>query len=944
MSFVSGQRYINSADLQLGLGRVVAENHRMVKVAFDAVDEERIYAKESAPLTRYVLSVGDSVRHKDGWEMVIEAIKELNGLNIYLGTTADGQEEVLPETEIANTISLDRPAERLFNAQIDKHRWFQLRQQARRHQLRLQSAETYGLAGCRTALLPHQLYIAHAVGKRYAPRVLLADEVGLGKTIEAGLIIHQQMLTGRAKRILIMVPDSLVHQWLVELLRRFNLSFGVFDEEKCLEIESSEASNPFESTQCALIPQSLLLDNPQRAEQALTANWDILVVDEAHHLHWDESSSSEAYQLVEKLAAQIPGVLLLTATPEQLGRKSHFARLRLLDPDRYHDYAHFVSEEEHFAPVADAIEQLLDSHVDALADLKLPADDAQSKQLWAKVQETTQSIEDRQHSRNELVDHLLDQHGTGRILYRNTRASVSGFPERKLQGYPLTQPAEYENLADGKEPISGLYPEIEYQQNNETDWRTVDPRVEWLIERIKQCKHEKLLVIAAHASTVLQLEAWLREKQGIHAAVFHEHLSLVERDQAAAWFADMENGSQLLLCSEIGSEGRNFQFAHQLLLFDLPANPDLLEQRIGRLDRIGQTETIQIHVPYLKDSLQQRWFEWYHSGLNIFEKTNPAAAMLFAEMSEQLLSDNALSEIIATTQKRSDALLAQMQQGRDRLLEYNSCRPSAAEKLVDAAAELEQSVLLEQFMHEAFDLFGVHFEEHRAGSEIIRPTDEMHGYFPFVQEDGSTITYDREVALANENMHFITWEHPMVVELLELILTQEKGNTALVALQGSGLPPGQLMVESRYHVQASGSADMQLSRYFPALDQRLLITESGQDVAAKLVEKHLKKFFFQVPKKVALQVLKAKLSEVKQAIKVAEQKMLEALPEKLAKAQTKLEHALDGEIQRLKQLAEKNASVRSVEIEHLQQLKQRAMAALQETQPQLDSVRIIVTM
>ena len=195
MSFVTGQRYINSADLQLGLGRVVAENHRMVKVAFDAVDEERIYAKDSAPLTRYVLNVGDAVRHKDGWEMLVAEVKELNGLKIYFGETADGQEEVLPETEIANTISLDRPAERLFNAQIDKQRWFKLRQQARKHQLRLQAADTYGLAGCRTALLPHQLYIAHAVGKRHAPRVLLADEVGLGKTIEAGLIVHQQMLS-----------------------------------------------------------------------------------------------------------------------------------------------------------------------------------------------------------------------------------------------------------------------------------------------------------------------------------------------------------------------------------------------------------------------------------------------------------------------------------------------------------------------------------------------------------------------------------------------------------------------------------------------------------------------------------------------------------------------------------------------------------------------------
>ena len=84
--------------------------------------------------------------------------------------------------------------------------------------------------------------------------------------------------------------------------------------------------------------------------------------------------------------------------------------------------------------------------------------------------------------------------------------------------------------------------------------------------------------------------------------MFHEHMEIVERDRAAAYFAARENGSQLLLCSEIGSEGRNFQFAHHLMLFDLPLEPDLLEQRIGRLDRIGQTRVIQLHVPYFPGS------------------------------------------------------------------------------------------------------------------------------------------------------------------------------------------------------------------------------------------------------------------------------------------------------------------------------------------------------
>src|SRR5690606_2451823 len=126
--------------------------------------------------------------------------------------------------------------------------------------------------------------------------------------------------------------------------------------------------------------------------------------------------------------------------------------------------------------------------------------------------------------------------------------------------------------------------------------------VVWLADWLKEHRRQKVLVICADAETAQTLEDYLRLRKGLLTAVFHEGLSLIERDRAAAYFADMEEGAQVLICSEIGSEGRNFQFAHDLVMFDLPLNPDLLEQRIGRLDRIGQTEEVNIHVPYYTDS------------------------------------------------------------------------------------------------------------------------------------------------------------------------------------------------------------------------------------------------------------------------------------------------------------------------------------------------------
>lgn len=334
--FIKGQRFISQTEQELGLGSVDDTNHRMVKLVFNAVNESRIYAKDNAPISRIVFSQGDKIPAKAGWTLKVQSVQELNGLAIYQGVDEKGNDVLLPETEIADAIKLDRPVERMFSGHLDSSKWFNLRQLAISKRNELQHNPLFGLLGCRTSLLKHQLYIAHSVAKRFAPRVLLADEVGLGKTIEAGLIIHQQLLKNRAKRVIIVVPESLTHQWMVEMLRRFNLHFSVYSEDQCQGIEeSSQFSSPFESSQLAIVPLQFLLKHPARATQVIATQWDLLVVDEAHHLKWSEDDVSPEYELIENLAKVISGVLLLTATPEQLGKQSHFARLRLLDPLRF---------------------------------------------------------------------------------------------------------------------------------------------------------------------------------------------------------------------------------------------------------------------------------------------------------------------------------------------------------------------------------------------------------------------------------------------------------------------------------------------------------------------------------------------------------------------------------------------------------------------------------
>ena len=961
--FKPGQRWICDADLQLGLGTVQTVEHRIVSISFKAVGETRSYAKLSAPLTRVIFKAGDIISSHDGIALKVIRVNERDGLIVYLGEREGGDRIELAEEQLAHHLQLDRPSERLFAGQFDRDKWFQIRYQSLLIRNQLANKPLYGLVGTRTNLIPHQLYIAHEVARRYAPQVLLADEVGLGKTIEAGLILHQQLLTGRAERILIVVPETLIHQWLVEMLRRFNLQFSIFDEERCLSLEESDdGENPFHSEQLILCSLNFLRQYPKRFHAALQGNWDLLVVDEAHHLHWSEQSVSPEYAMIEQLTTCTKGVLLLTATPEQLGKASHFARLRLLDPHRFSSFADFVTEEQSYEPIAKAVEALLENQElddEVKRIIVATTDPAQSQALLAQLQDKKADSEKIRQARKMLAELLLDRHGTGRILFRNTRAAIKGFPERKLIANPLTLPDEYQQCLATFEtthlskPQLLLCPELLYQVRSEEDqpyWTEIDPRIDWLSATLKRLKPEKVLVITANAQTVRDIAQTLKVLTGQHIPVFHERMSLIERDRAAAFFADKEAGSQVLVCSEIGSEGRNFQFSHHLVLFDLSLNPDLLEQRIGRLDRIGQTETIQIHVPYLENSALAVMFHWYHEGLNAFEKTCPAGQTVFSQVEDALIAElhqrqthgNTLSDLIAVTQSANQALNEALDRGRDKLLEYNSFRPAVAEKLYQEARAQGDDPALPRYMETVFDCCGVHIEDHRAGSFLIEPSEHMSMPFPGLMDEGSMITYARNVALANEDMYFLTWEHPMVIHAMERILNQETGNAVVVALKHKQVQPGTLLLESLFVLEASGQNIQQSNRYLPPAVIRILLDEDGNGAYPHLDHDAINQHLAPVAAGIAKQVIQLKEDAIRELLTASEQQASAQAPQLIAQAEARIQQTFTPEIERLKALQQVNPNVRDEEIQFFEQQLQQLTGALQSSNLRLDAVRVIV--
>ena len=945
--FIPGQRWISNTESELGLGLILDVEFNRVSVLFLATGDKRVYAKDNAPLTRALFSVGDKIESTENIKLTVKEVIQTDDLITYVGFDDSGDECVLEEMDLNHHIQFNKPQDRLFTGQIDPSAWFLLRHETWRRQQQHQQSAVKGLQGARASLIAHQLYIAHEAANRVDPRIMLADEVGLGKTIEAGLILQHRLINGLSQRQLIIVPESLLHQWLVEMLRRFNLRFSIFDEERCL---ATNEPNPFITEQLVLCSQDFFSTHPQRQQQALQADWDIVVVDEAHHLEWSEDNPSADYLFVEHLARTTPGLILLTATPEQLGKESHFARLRLLDSDRFYQFEQFLAEETLFEPVADAARLLISGDVitekqqQSLSSL-LKQDNVTT--LLANINDTDKSAK----ARNELIELLLDHHGTGRILFRNSRQTVQGFPERESYGYPLRGSDSSQTESDQivSSPIDSS--QIDSSQFNSSGLEQ-NPYFDWLLNKLEELQEagDKALLICKQAETVIQLEQTLKKRKGIASAIFHEGMSIVERDRAAAYFADEESTVPLLICSEIGSEGRNFQFVHHLILFDLPDNPDLLQQRIGRLDRIGQKHVIQIHIPYLLNTQQHVLYRWYEEGFNAFQHNCSAASQvasrLLAELSEAVSSCElqTVDTLIVKTQQMNKKIELEMHNGRDQLLELNSCRQPQAQELIDQLKSNDQNGSLWPYMESLFDCYGVDVEYHSSDCHILKPSENLRvSYFPMLPDDGITVTVNREIALAREDMQFITQEHPMVMSAMDLVLSSETGNAALSVIKHPQLKAGQFFLELLFIVECSAPAELKIGRFLPHTPIRVLIDQNKQDISEVINHQAMFETADKIDKDQIVTFINSQREHINNMIKAAETVANLQMQGLITESSGHMLATLTDEIKRLVRLKKINPSIKDEEIEQLKDMTLLSHENIKQAQLRLDAIRFVIS-
>ncbi len=785
-----GQRFMSETEPELGLGIISQVESKTIKISFPASKSERTYGSKGAPVKRVIFLAGDEITMRGGDKYTVESTIDFEGLITYV---INGELQ-FDERELSDSISFNKPEERLFNGNIDTTTLFDLRFKTHYYKQKITQSPVRGFVGGRMDLLPHQFYVAHQIADRPIPRVLLADEVGLGKTIEAGLALHHLILSERVKRALIVVPDSLVYQWFVEMLRKFNLSFTTLNQETHLEPET----NPFLDNDFVIVNIGLLKGADMARSMMDQATWDIMIVDEAHQLKWSHETPSIEYKIVERIAKKSKGLLLLTATPEQLGLEGHFARLKLLDPARFFDYHKFLEESLHYDEIAKKARVLIAK--------KTPEADSE-------------------------IEKLQDLHGTGRIFFRNTRARMgahfSFFPKRVVHPY-LLESKKTKNLSLEDEEAIGP---------------TFDLKFEWLAEFLSKNRNDKILLITKSKTKVLALEKLLKERiAGLNIALFHSGLSFVARDRQAAYFSDPE-GAQILLCTEIGSEGRNFEFAHHLVLFDFPLYPDLLEQRIGRLDRIGQTSDINIHVPYVKSSYEEVLFKWYHEGLNAFIQSAKGATLVHQQLQtllEEYLNKpeiclekpEILEQFLTTTKNEYAEVIKKMEEGRDILVELNSFNEEKSKIFLNEIKKFDQESNLFSYMSEVFQELGVDIEDLEDNIFYIKPSDNMYvPHFPGLDSEGVRITFDRATARRREDVEFLTWDHPMVVGVMELIVSNTFGNVTVMMRKKS--VSTKTFIEAYFKLYAIAPKNLSPERYFPPTTIRILVDSSGEDFSDK---------------------------------------------------------------------------------------------------------------
>jgi len=487
-------------------------------------------------------------------------------------------------------------------------------------------------------LLEHQMRTAKTVLQRFRGRALLCDEVGLGKTIEAGLIFAELKMRGLIRSALVLVPPSLIEQWQGEMRRKFSLDLTSHDDPTFRE-RGAAAWNEFD-----LVIASIHTAKREPHRSAILGRkWDLVIVDEAHHLR---NRTTQLWKFASELQKQF--ILLLTATPVQNNLEELYNLVTLLEPGLLRTAKQFskqfVDRKDKLTPKnLDELHRLL---AEVMVRNRRSTVGLQFTRRWAKTEclppvpaeralyeDVAGFVRDRLRagegrgplSRMALLS-LQTALGSSSPAAAGTLATLA--ENDKLPGEDR---ARLRDLADraGKQPDSS--------------------KADRLLKLVDEFG-DKMVVFTQFRATQEMLQRRL-SAAGHDVAVFHGGLTRLAKEEAVRRF---QGAARLLLCTEAGSEGRNLQFAHAVCNYDLPWNPMRIEQRIGRLSRIGQTRDVYVYNLVAAGTIEAAILHLLEAKLNLFELVIGEIDMILGNLDDEREFPDLIADLWAESADGAD--------------------------------------------------------------------------------------------------------------------------------------------------------------------------------------------------------------------------------------------------------------------------------------------------
>ncbi len=703
-----------------------------------------------------------------------------------------------------------------------------------------------GLTNARIEPKPHQVSIVRSVIQKRQARMILADEVGLGKTIEAGLVLKELRSRGLVERALVVCPASLQMQWQIELQTKFNESFEIIDGIYA-RVLGRGGENPFAKKDFVICS----LDFAQksvRAEQIVEAGWDFVVFDEAHRVRrWLQSPkkfrTTKAYELAESLEPHTPDFLMLTATPMQLHPFELYSLIQIVEPGIFETYGAYEKRRRQLPLLNDLVRSLVswrvnsDENTQVISELEafIPSEKISNHDL------------DDPERREEVIDLLIDQHPLAGVLVRNRKAEIGGFMGRQAVQYGIQMSEKekrlYEDIEtylketytwarqDTARKATGFLVITHFKMLASSPaalYASFDRRIKKLQEKLQGAETAKNLKIdedllrdqgedaiefkelesALSSYDIERIETDILELEDLNGrladiddskldefvkilesirsnepdtkvvvftafkstqkyladnlgrenftySVFHGGLSLQEKERAVR---DFRESTQVLISTEAGAEGRNLQYASVLINYDLPWNPMKVEQRIGRLDRIGQKKTVQILNLFRFETVEERVHRVLNDRINLFEESVGSLDSILGNVEKEIEDlficgdENEVANFEKSIEEKvSDAREAERVMS-DLALDRSSFRRDETNSLLGEEPMATYSEL-RSFVSRALEHFGGRLNNHDDGGEVISlsPGLATKLELPSAQQHG---VFDPQIALEREDLDF----------------------------------------------------------------------------------------------------------------------------------------------------------------------------------------------